>query len=203
MPLVLLVALVLNPLAGQQSDAVRLFDGGVTWQQFLDDAHARRNVWQTNAGRTSFDPALVERLKRAGDGLTLLAVAVDACSDSVHTIPYIANLAAQAGIDLRIVHPSAGATVLERYRTPDDRGATPTVVLIRGGKEVGAWVERPEPLQSWFLSMSHVSQRVRVDRKMSWYEWDRGDTTVEEFVALVESTVSKGGSRRELQPRPE
>ena len=192
MPLLLLAVLVLSPLAGQQADAVRLFDDGVTWQQFLDDARARRNTWQTNAGRTSFDEALVERLKRAGDGLTILAVSIDTCSDSVHTIPYIANLAAQAGIDLRIIDPTAGASVLERYRTPDDRGATPTVVLIRGGREVGAWVERPEPLQSWFLSMSHVGQRARVDRKMSWYEWDRGDTTVEEFVALVESTVPGG-----------
>jgi hypothetical protein len=188
----LLAVLVLSPLAGQQPDAVRLFDDGVTWQQFLDDARARRNVWQTNAGRTTFDPVLVERLKRAGNGLTILAVAVDACSDSVHTIPYIANLSAQAGIRLRIIDPTAGAALLERYRTPDDRGATPTVVLIRDGRDVGAWVERPDPLQQWFLSMTHLGQRARVDRKMSWYEWDRGDTTVEEFVALVESTVPGG-----------
>lgn len=192
MSFLLLIALALNPSIGQQSDAARLFDGGVTWEQFLDDARARRDVWQANAGRTAFDAGLVERLRRAADGLTVLAIAVDTCSDSVHTIPYIANLAAQAGVPLRIIDPTAGASILERYRTPDDRGATPTVVLIRGGREVGAWVERPEPLQSWFLSMGHLGQRDRLARKMSWYEWDRGDTTLEEFVALAESTAPGG-----------
>jgi hypothetical protein len=188
----LFVALLLSP-GVQQADAVRLFQEGQTWQQFLDAARARREVWRANAGRDEFDPALIERLRRAGSGLTILAVAEDSCSDSVHTIPYIANAVAQAGIELRIVRRAAAGPILERYQTPDGRGATPTVVLIRGGREVGAWVERPEPLQTWFLSMSRVPQQDRVARKMSWYEWDRGDTTLAEIVALVESTAPGGG----------
>jgi Thioredoxin len=40
------------------------------------------------------DPGLVERFRRVGGDLRLLIVAEDWCPDSVHTVPYVAALAA-------------------------------------------------------------------------------------------------------------
>jgi len=69
-----------------------------------------------------------------------------------------------------------------------------TVVLLRGGRDVGAWVERPEALQSWYIRATDVPTSERVERKMSWYEWDRGDSTLSDFLAVVEGTAVAGGS---------
>lgn len=180
------------PVPAEQS-AQALYDRGVTWQQFYDAADVRRELWQTNTRRArNVRPELVERLKNAGAGLTLLAIAEAACSDSVNTVPFIAELASRAGVEMRIVSRAAGEPVLARYPTPDGRSATPTIVLLRGGREVGAWVERPAALQAWFTSAEDVPVRERVDRKMAWYEWDRGDSTVADFLALVEKAAAGG-----------
>jgi hypothetical protein len=184
------VSLLLPPAA--QSGAAALFERGITWTQFLDRADSRRELWRTNAARDGIRPDLLARARESGAGLRVLIVAEAACSDSVHTVPFIANLAAQAGLDLRIVGRDAGRAVLERYRTPDGRGATPTVVLLRGDREVGAWVERPAALQDWYIAMKDLDTRERVDRKMSWYEWDRGDSTLVEIVALLEQAHAAG-----------
>lgn len=188
----LLVGLLLVPAPAQaEQSAQALYLRGATWQAFYDAADVRRELWQTNTRRArNVGPELVERLKAAGSGLTLLAIAEAACSDSVNTVPFIAELAARAGVELRIVSRAVGEAVLARYPTPDGRSATPTIVLLRGGREVGAWVERPAALQIWFTSAEDVPLRERVDRKMAWYEWDRGDSTLSDFLALVERTAA-------------
>jgi hypothetical protein len=185
-----LAALAAAP-AGQNAQA--LYDRGVTWQTFYDAADVRRELWQRNTERVraSLKPELVDRLKRAGEGLRLLAVAEASCSDSVNTIPFIAELASRAGIDMRIVGREAGEPVLEHHRTPDGRLATPTVVLLRDGRDVGAWVERPSVLQAWFISSTDIPVRERVERKMSWYEWDRGASTIADFLAVVEAASGR------------
>ena len=187
----LLFGLLMTSAAGQSAQV--LFERGLTWQQFYDAADVRRELWQTNTRRArAIRPELVERLRKAGSGLTLLAIAEASCSDSVNTVPFIAELAARAGVEMRIISRAAGESILERYQTPDGRGATPTIVLLRGGRDIGAWVERPEALQAWFTSMTDIPMRERVDRKLAWYEWDRGDSTIAGFLSLVERALGAG-----------
>lgn len=188
--LVVLALLVTGlPLTARQSDPAALFERGVTWEAFLEGADARKELWHTNAGRAAPADALVERFRAAAGGdLKILAVAIDACSDSVSTLPYIAALANRAGVPLRIVDSTVGRAIMEAHKTPDDRAATPTIVLLRGTSIVGAFVERPKALQDWMLSdaAQALPQGDRVARKMSWYDWDRGDATLQEIVALAE-----------------
>lgn len=172
------------PLAGGGA----LFDRGVTWEVFLASVDARVETWRGNAVRSRPAPDLVERLRAAaGDDLRLLVVTVPACSDSVHTVPYVAALASAAGVPLRLVNSDVGRPVMDAFRTPDGRGATATVALLRGDRVVAAWVERPEALQAWLLGpAAGLAQSERMDRKFGWYEWDRGESTVAEVVALAE-----------------
>jgi hypothetical protein len=179
--------------APQAPSAASLFDEGITFQEFLSGVQAQRRTWEENSARPDPPAALVDRLKRAGTGLKLLAISEAACSDSVQTVPYIARLASLAGIELRIVTKARGLPLLERHRTPDGRTATPTIVLLREGKDAGAWVERPEVLQAWFIAHGELSSRERVARKTSWYDWDRGASTLAELVALVERATATDG----------
>jgi hypothetical protein len=184
-----LLPLVLMLVAGvpdSAQDAAALFDRGVTWDAFLADVQSQRDKWHTNASRATVDPDLLARFKRAAPGLKLLVVAEGGCSDSVNTIPYLAKLAALANVDLRIVNKAGGMPVIEHHLTPDGRTATPTVILLRDGREAGAWVERPAVLQAWHMSMSALDSDERMSRKLSWYDWDRGATTLAEIVALAE-----------------
>jgi hypothetical protein len=175
--------------AQTSAQAVAVFDQGLPWTEYLAGAQQQRVTWVRNAGR-DVPAALVDRLRRAGAGLRLLVVAEDWCSDSVNSVPYLGTLAAKAGVDMRVVNSEVGKPLMEAHRTPDGRAATPTVILIRDGKESGAWVERPAALQAWFLDMTDkIDSTERQQRKMNWYDWNRGHDALREIVVLAEQSV--------------
>ena len=175
------------PQAPQTINGAAIFDQGNAYEDFLATANSRAQVWQSNTQRGRPSASLVDRLKKASDGLRFVVVTVAACSDSVHTVPYVAVLAREAGVPLRIVDTSVGRAIQDAFKTPDGRGATATVAILRGEMVVGAWVERPVVLQTWMLGPgSALPQSERLDRKFGWYEWDRGESTITELVELVE-----------------
>jgi Thioredoxin len=177
--------------AAQAQDAERLFDSGLTFDQFLSGAKAQREAWLRTTASANLPPALVEQFRQASAGLHILVVAEDWCPDSVNVVPYIAALASAAAIPLRIVGQMVGEPLTNRHRTPDGRTAIPTVVLLRGSDEVAAWVERPAVVQQWFLSMATSPESARrFGERESWYESDHGHTVLAEVIALAEATAA-------------
>jgi hypothetical protein len=181
------LALVAVPQAPQAINGAVIFDQGQSYEDFLAAANSRPEVWAANTKRARPSAALVDRLKAASTGLRFVVVATAACSDSVHTVPYVAVLAREAGVPLHIVDAAIGRPIQDAFKTPDGRGATPTVAILRGDKVVAAWVERPVALQTWMIGpATALSSADRMDRKFGWYEWDRGESTIAELVDLVE-----------------
>jgi hypothetical protein len=192
--MVMLLAILLSVMQGTtQPDVSALFEQGVTWKDFLEGVRSQQTTWQTNAARAERNADVVERFRRAAGDLKLLVVAEANCSDSVQTVPYLAAVADAAGIPMRIIGKAAAGDALDTHRTPDGRTATSTVILIRHGRDVGAWVERPAVLQTWFLAHPELATREKLTRKTGWYEWDRGATTLAEILTIVEATA--GGQR--------
>jgi hypothetical protein len=167
-----------------------LFDRGLTWEQFLSSVTVQRELWLKNAAAATIPPGLSERLTRVSQGLRLVIVAEDSCTDSVNTVPYIARLASSAHVDVRVIGRALGEPLMKRHLAPGGRTATPVVVFVRNGRDVGAWVERPAVLQKLFLSISaNPDNGRRLAQRQSWYDLDRGRTTLKELVALAERTV--------------
>jgi hypothetical protein len=188
--LAMLLAVAPFPLVPQAPpQAAAMLDQGLSWTDYLASTKQQRELWVRNAARDV--PAdLVARFKRAGAGLRLLVVAEDWCSDSVNSIPYLGTLATKAGVDMRVINSVVGKPIMETHRTPDGRAATPTVILIRDGKEVASWTERPAVLQTWFIDMAtKIDSGERQQRKMSWYDWSHGDDALGEIVTLAERTI--------------
>ncbi len=175
------------PQAPLAINGAAIFEQGTPYEDFLAAANSRPDVWKANTKRARPSAALVDRLKAASAGLRFVVVATAPCSDSVHVVPYVAVLAREAGVPLRIVDPAHGRSIQDAFKTPDGRGATPTVAILRGDKVVAAWVERPAALQAWMIGpATTLSSGDRMDRKFGWYEWDRGESTMAELVDLVE-----------------
>jgi hypothetical protein len=188
--IIVLVAALQAPTGSPEPE--HLFLSGKTWEQFLDSVSAQRELWLKTESTATAPPDLVERAKAVSHGLRLVIVAEDWCPDSAYTVPYVASLARSSGIPLRIVDRVAGEPLLVAHRTPDGRTATPTIVLWREGRDVGAWVERPAELQRMFLSMSTSAESAqRFSQRHTWYESDRGLTALRELLALIEQTREK------------
>jgi hypothetical protein len=177
--------------ATREEDVEQLFERGRTWNQFFDAARAQREAWvKTTAGAT-LPPDLVARFRRVSAGLRLLIVAEDWCPDSVNVVPYIAGLASAVAVPLRIIGRQLGDALMDRHRTSDGRIATPTIVLLRGSDEVGAWVERPAIVQQWFLAMARDPESARqFGARQAWYDNDHGHTVLTEVIALAERTAA-------------
>jgi hypothetical protein len=171
-------------------EPLQIYERGATFDAFLANAKSQRELWHDNASRAEVAPGLIDRLRRVAAGLRLLIVAEDWCPDSANTVPYIAKLAAATSVEARIVDRAAGEPLMERHLTADGRQATPTVVILRDGRDAGAWVERPAPLQKLFLSISTDPEAARrFGERQAWYAADRGATTLDEVVALAEQTA--------------
>lgn len=176
---------------GETPDAAtmrQMYAEGVDFASFHANATRRRALWDANWDRSDPAEVFVERAAALAGSYRILVVAVDSCSDSVNTIPYIARLVERAGnLELAIVSPDVGELLMEAYRTPDGRGATPTVAILNEDFEVvGTWIERPSPLQDWWIGHPEIGLTERARRKQGWYDWDEGLTTYEEIVALLE-----------------
>jgi len=177
--------------ASTQADSLdRLFEKGRTYQAFLESANARRETWVENTKAATLDPAVLERARAVGGEWRLLAVAEDWCGDSANTIPYVARLIdSLPSVTLRIVNSTDGRWVMERYRTPDGRAATPTVVLLNSaGEPVGCFIERPAGLRKAIADGGRTTTVLT-----EWRKQDAGRSTVQEIVELLEAAAQGNG----------
>jgi hypothetical protein len=189
-----------SPLpAAQPADAIasqsheRRWNAAVPFDEFLPGVVARRELWNRNWDRGVVPEVMRERARAAGRW-RLLVVAIDGCSDSASTLPFVGRLVeAVPSLELRILHPdSGGRAIMESHRTPDGRAATPTLILLDDGySEQGCWVERPSALQElWITNPDGLDDAARVNRKMAWYEADMGSETIREIVELLEAAAA-------------
>ncbi|HBU57141.1 MAG TPA: hypothetical protein DEB33_05255, partial [Gemmatimonadetes bacterium] len=87
-----------------------IYESGRPYTEFLSSAKRRAELWIGNTEKAKdIDLSLLARAKAVGGSWRLLAVAIDSCSDSVSTIPYLAQLVDMVdGLDMRVVDPTTG-----------------------------------------------------------------------------------------------
>lgn len=174
------------------STYARLFAEGRSFADFLARAERRKEQWEKNFAQSVVPDALLARARAVHGPWKFLVVAVDGCSDSVNTIPYLARLTQQlVGVELRIIGSDVGRGIMDAHKTPDGRGATPTVILLDANhEERGCWVERPGALVAWLATeKSKRSENELFDGKMGWYDADKGQRTLEDLVAMMEKAA--------------
>ena len=171
-----------------------LYQAGIGYEAFLEAANRRKDLWHGNSAKAEGSAmSVVERARAVGGTWHFLVVAIDSCSDSVSTVPYLAELAAQVdGLEVRIVDPTAGRAVMEGHRTPDGRASTPTVLLLDSEyEEAGCFIERPISLQDWMLANDgKIARADLIKQKMEWYAENAGQETVAELVSILEAAAS-------------
>lgn len=186
-------ALAPASVASVDSTLVALYAAGQPWTEFLADVDARRAQWLENAAKPLAPADAVARARALPGRWRLLVIAIDMCSDSVNTIPFLAQLVAQVPqLDMRVISPTQGRPLMETRRTPDGRGATPTVIILDAdGAEAGCWIERPAALQAMAIAAgAGGGSPAFASQKAAWYASDAGASTVAEVVAILEKAAA-------------
>lgn len=168
---------------------------GVTFHEFLSTAKDNVDLWTQTYERARVPADLVERAEAVPGSWRLLVISEDWCGDAWNTVPPLVAFAEAAGnVELRIVARDENPELMDDHLTQETKRAIPVVIVLDGeGVERGWWGPRPADLQAWFYGPGQElgkDERYRELRK--WYARDKGRTTVEEVVAIIEQAGGGG-----------
>jgi thioredoxin-like negative regulator of GroEL len=165
------------------------YDTAPTFDEFVDAAQANKQLWATTYRLARVPDSFVERLRALPERVHLLVINEDWCGDSVNTLPMIAKLASLVpeAVDLRIVGRDANPDLMDAHLTGTSRSIPVVIVLDDAYVERGWWGPRPRELQAWVVGPGQALDKAERYREIRrWYARDRGLTTLEEVVALME-----------------
>jgi len=162
------------------------------WEQFLEGAGANRDLWLATNKRAGVSPDVVEWVGSVPGRWHLLVLLEDWCGDAVNTVPWIAALAdAAPNLDLRVVGRDANPDLMDAHLTRGSRSIPVVMLLDECYREAAWWGPRPAALQSWVTSEgAELSREDRYREVRRWYARDRGRSTIDEALAMLEGAAA-------------
>ncbi|MBX6333546.1 MAG: thioredoxin family protein [Gemmatimonadaceae bacterium] len=170
----------------------------MTFAEFVAGAKKNQQLWQDLYRLTVIPPDLRARARALVGRRHLLILVEDWCGDAVNTVPAIVRLAEEApDVHVRLLTRDANPDVMNAHLTGTSRSIPVVMVLDAAFEECGWWGPRPRELQSWVLSTGLALEKdARYRAIRAWYARDRGRTTLEEVLRLLEPCADRTGGER-------
>lgn len=194
-----------------EKGGVDVIDYRKKWEQaapfahWVDKAEKNAELWRGLARRATVSDDAVREVSSLDGSWKLLVLSEDWCSDAVSTLPFVARLAESSpNIEMRVLARDDHMDVMLEHRTPRPAvgtepsgwsNAIPVVIVLDGDfEERGWWGPRPAELQRWFWTegQSLTTKQERGRYLRTWYARDRGVTTTQEILGLL-NTITDGG----------
>ncbi len=170
------------------------FEAAPTFAQMLAAAEKNVELWSSIRARAAVDDDIVRRTEQLGGRWHLLVLSADWCLDSLSIVPVLDALAARASnVDLRVLDRDANLDLMDAHLSTTGKRAIPAVIAYdEQFEERGMWSSRPQALQQ-FLDAEGASlpKDELVKAKRRWYAHDRGRSTAEEVVAMLEHAAAQ------------
>jgi hypothetical protein len=162
--------------------------GAMEFEEMLAAVEKHADLWQSVWRRAVVSEEIVRRVAALGGAWHLLVLSEDWCGDAVNTVPIVARLADLApNTDLRVLARDTNLDLMDTHLTDVSRSIPVVILLDEEFNEHGWWGPRPRPLQEWVLGPgTAIDKDARYREVRSWYARDKGRTTLEELVALME-----------------
>jgi hypothetical protein len=118
----------------------------------------------------------------------LLVLSEDWCGDAVNTVPVVARLAALSpNLELRVLARDENLDLMDAHLTGTSRSIPIVILLDAEYRERAWWGPRPTALQDSVSGEWQVLEKAsRYREARIWYARDRGRTTLEEVVSMLE-----------------
>lgn len=167
-----------------------------TFEAYVEGAKKNRELWDAIHQRATVPADLVARVRALPGSWKLLVLSEDWCGDAVNLVPVVARLAERApNLELRVLARDESADLMNAHLTGGARSIPVVIVYDARLREVGWWGPRPRELQEWFLREGKpLPHAERYPRMRAWYARDRGRSTLEEIVALLEDAALRKAS---------
>jgi len=160
---------------------------------FLETARHNAELWAGVWRRAAAAPEHLARAAALPGRWHLLVLSADWCGDAVNLVPVLARLAEAApNVELRLLDRDEHLALMDEHLTGGTARAIPAVIILdEHHTERAWWGPRPGPLQAWVKGEGQryaAGERYKHVRR--WYALDRGRTTVEEVVSLLEGAAT-------------
>lgn len=168
------------------------YEAAARFPAYLQTVEKNADLWRAMYRTASVAPGAVDRLKNVSGHWRLLALSEDWCGDAVSTLPIVAKLAEDAGVDFRVLGRDLNTDIMDAHLTSGTRSIPVVMVLDADFRSLGWWGPRPAAVQRWVRNEALLlSKEVRGRRKRAWYARDRGRTTVAEIIEAVERAARR------------
>jgi hypothetical protein len=170
------------------------WDRAAPFSGYLGTVEETPELWQVTYRRARVEADALARAEALPGSWKLLALSEDWCGDAANTLPVLAKLADEAAsLDLRVLGRDDNPDLMDAHLTGGASRSIPVVmVLDADGREHGWWGPRPAELQTWRLTdeVKQMDSDERYKRVRIWYARDRGRTTLDEVLSLLESVAA-------------
>ena len=156
---------------------------------FLHEADVHRDG---DGGRSKED--YVRRVSSLPGRWHLLVLSEDWCGDAVNTVPIVARLVERCpNVDMRVLARDVNPDLMDAHLTGGSRSIPVIIVLDEAYEERAWWGPRPTALQRWVSGQGQLLEKTaRYREARTWYARDRGRTTLDEVVSMLERAASTG-----------
>ncbi len=171
--------------------------GAMEFGEMLAMVSKHEELWAAVWRRADVPAAFVERLAALEGAWHLLVLSEDWCGDAVNTVPVVARLAELSpNADLRVLARDANLDLMDAHLTDTSRSIPVVIVLDADFNEVGWWGPRPAALQAWVLGPGQLLEKdARYRDVRAWYARDRGRSTLEAIVQLIERAAMQSRAK--------
>jgi hypothetical protein len=162
--------------------------GAMEFEEMLATAAKNQDLWAAVWRRAEVPEEFIRRLAATGGAWHFLVLSEDWCGDAVNSVPIVARLAELSGnADLRVLARDANLDLMDTHLTGTSRSIPVVIALDAEFQERAWWGPRPRALQEWVMGPGKaMEQDPRYREVRAWYARDRGRSTLEEIVSMVE-----------------
>ena len=162
---------------------------GETFADFMARPTKQHELWVAITHRVIIPIEFSARVEALGGHWHLLVLSEDWCGDSVNIVPIVAKLAdSVSNMDLRILARDENLDIMDTHLTGTSRSIPIVILLNKKFEECGWWGPRPRELQKWVVKKGlQLPKDERYREIRTFYARDRGLTTMEEVVAMLEA----------------
>jgi len=165
------------------------YASGATFAEMAETSTEYGSLFQAQRQRAVVPADLIARVEALGGSWHLLVISEDWCIDSQSVVPAISALAdAASNVDLRQVRREAEPELMDAHLSNGTARAIPVVIVLDADfQERGWWGSRPQPLKERVAAeWKQLEKSERNKEIRRWYAMDKGRTTLEEVVAMLE-----------------
>jgi hypothetical protein len=161
---------------------------GETFAEFMARETVNHALWVAITHHVSIPLEMSARVEALGGHWHLLVLSEDWCGDAVNIVPIVAKLAESvSNMDLRILARDENLDIMDAHLTGTSRSIPIVILLNKKYEECGWWGPRPKALQKWVIEKGMALPKAeRYKEVRTFYARDRGLTTMEEVVSMLE-----------------